>query len=102
VVATDAEGRVFVAWSSAGEIIVRRLEQGEWGSPEKIGLGTSPTLSSDDPVSIGWVRPDGDGFEIAFFDLSEIETVSFTRIFVGATAVAVVLAALILRRRRRA
>jgi hypothetical protein len=105
VVATDPEGRVFVAWSSAGEIIVRRLERGGWGSPEKIGLGTSPTLSSDEAVSIGWVRPDGDGFEIAFFDLSEVDTTRFTRIVIGAaavaTAVTVILAALILRRRRR-
>jgi hypothetical protein len=101
VVATDSEGRVFVAWSSAGEIIARRLERGEWGSPEKIGLGASPTLSSGEAVSIGWVRPDGDDFEIAFFNLSEIETSRFTPIVIGAAVVTVILAALILRRRRR-
>lgn len=98
VLAVDSVENIFVAWSSAGEIILRRLEQGTWGSPEKIGLGASPTLASDEPVTMAWTRPDGDGYEIAFFRLAESETTRFVPMFIGAIA----LAALILGRRRRA
>jgi hypothetical protein len=102
VLATDSEGNVFVAWTSAGEIILRRLERGTWGAPEKIGFGASPTISSGESVSIAWTRPDGADYEIAFFDISEIGTTRFVPMFIGVAALTVILAALILGRRRRA
>jgi hypothetical protein len=102
VLATDSEGNVFVAWTSAGEIILRRLERGTWGAPEKIGFGASPTISSGESVSIAWTRPDGAVYEIAFFDISEIGTTRFVPMFIGVAALTVILAALILGRRRRA
>jgi hypothetical protein len=70
VVATDAESNVFVAWVSDNKIILRRWDGTEWGSPEKIGVGTSPTLASGNPVTIAWTRPTATDFELVVTQLS--------------------------------
>jgi hypothetical protein len=70
VVATDSESNVFVAWTSDNEIILRRWDGAQWGSLETIGVGSSPTLASGNPVTVAWTRPTETGFEIVVTDVS--------------------------------
>lgn len=70
VVATDSESNVFVAWASDNNVILRSWDGSQWGPPETIGQGRSPTFVSGDPVTIAWTRPTETGFEIVVTDVS--------------------------------
>ena len=101
MLAIDAEGDAIVAWSADDEIIVRRWENGRWRSPENVGPGASPTFASGEPVAIAWTRPAGAGYELVVTDLPAPGGTSHVPLFIGTAVLAIIFAALILRRRSR-
>ena len=99
VLTTDVEGNVIVAWSADDDIIVLRWEGSRWGSRELVGSGFSPTFASGEGLTIAWTRPTGSGYELVVTDLPAAGETSPVPVFIGAGALAVIFAALMLRRR---
>lgn len=101
VLTTDSEGNAVVAWSAGDQIVARRFDGERWLPPEDLGRGASPTFASSERVMMAWTRPAGAGYELVVSDLPASREATAVPVIIGSTALALILAAFALRRRRR-